>query len=104
AIFRLPLSAAQGPSACVADGDPSNSRCDRAEPNQFLSEVWVNERVSGCCVRQPLVVHGCIETGAKAPQTTPRRLELLTASPLGLFGSRPGATSWVIPGLVGLPL
>jgi hypothetical protein len=29
-----------------------------------------------------------IKSGAKAPQTTPRKLELLTASPLGLFGSR----------------
>ena len=29
-----------------------------------------------------------IETGAKVPQTTPRKFALLTSLPLGLFGSR----------------
>jgi len=44
----------------------------------------------GCHGPVPLQTATCfqIKTGAKAPQTTPRKLELLTASPLGLFGSR----------------
>src|SRR2546422_123059 len=54
----------------------------------------------GCHGPVPLQTAACfqIKTGAKAPQTTPRKLELLTASPLAslvLVGSNFLGNSWV---------
>src|SRR5260370_850817 len=63
-------------------------------PNGFFLNWSLEPGPSDLWIMSPFQ----IDNWAKAPQTTPRKLALLTSSPLGLFGSEVGVRRWALYG------